>query len=220
MVAQAAASSRRALRLPIRTAFQLQDDQIVGGPAWLTADASTSSRGRMPPTRPQLAPMLQTLLTDRSRFSHREQRELPVFALTLAKGRHARCRPSTDRVSEVAIDLARPQPCARVTNGPARGMFGQFLQFLAPHVNRVLVDRRIEWTLRHQSAWTPDWPAARQVSHGDPNGLSISRPFRHSARARIHEAPVEVPSSTASSGQVRTSLPTSDFSERATIQPC
>jgi uncharacterized protein (TIGR03435 family) len=73
------------LRLLIRTAYQLQDDQIVGGPDWLATDRFDID-ARAPQTTVDiysvLGEMLQTLLADRFKLTtHNEKRELPVFAL-------------------------------------------------------------------------------------------------------------------------------------------
>ena len=77
------------LRMLIRTAYQLQDDQIVGGPKWLATDrfdieARAADTGAA--INPQLLVMLQSLLADRFKLTtHREKRELQVFALERAR---------------------------------------------------------------------------------------------------------------------------------------
>ena len=60
------------LRLLIRTAFQLQDDQIVGGPNWLATDRfDIEARAPESPGPPnaQLLAMLRTLLADRFKLT-------------------------------------------------------------------------------------------------------------------------------------------------------
>jgi len=77
------------VKLLIRAAFQLQDAQIAGGPAWLDTDrydieAKTGRPERIGPA--QMAPLLRSLLTDRFNLKfHREMRELTVAALVLDK---------------------------------------------------------------------------------------------------------------------------------------
>ena len=70
-------------------AYRLDRRQIVGGPAWVTTDqydlvavaendTDMKENGRV---------MFQKLLTDRFELTfHREQREIPVYVMTLAKG--------------------------------------------------------------------------------------------------------------------------------------
>jgi uncharacterized protein (TIGR03435 family) len=68
------------LRLLIRSAYQLQNDQIVGGPDWLATDRFDID-ARAPQTNgsiySQLQDMLQMLLADRFKLTtHTEKREL------------------------------------------------------------------------------------------------------------------------------------------------
>ena len=83
------------LQMLIQSAYDLQDFQIVGGPKWLNSDrydivATSSSpdlfKAEQPfgPTQQQL--MMRSLLADRFKLAvHTETRELPVFALVLAR---------------------------------------------------------------------------------------------------------------------------------------
>src|SRR5215510_14157653 len=81
------------LRLLIRTAYQLQDDQIVGGPDWLAT--------------------VRFKLT-----THNEKRELPVFALERSR-RDGSFGPGLRSTAcpDLAIDLSRPQPCVNIQTG-------------------------------------------------------------------------------------------------------
>jgi uncharacterized protein (TIGR03435 family) len=173
----------------IRTAFQLQEDQIVGGPKWLATDrfdieARAADATGAPNER--LLIMLQSLLADRFHLTtHREKRELPVFALERAR-RDGFLGPGLRPTAcpELAVDLGRPQPCANVQTGfgslNLRGMpFNQFTPFLSPHVNRVVVDRtgldgrydiELKWTPEQQG---PGLGAGAQPPTNDSNALSI-----------------------------------------------
>jgi uncharacterized protein (TIGR03435 family) len=86
-------------KLLIRLAFQLQDSQIAGAPAWLDADRfDIEAKAGFPekPTPEQLSPMLQDLLADRFHLEfHREAREISVYTLVLAKGGH-KLQPAAD----------------------------------------------------------------------------------------------------------------------------
>jgi uncharacterized protein (TIGR03435 family) len=82
------------LKLLIRTAYQLQEFQVVGGPDWLEADrfdvVATAPDGVGPATAPdgptQQQLMLRSLLKDRFNLVvHHETREMPVYALILAQ---------------------------------------------------------------------------------------------------------------------------------------
>jgi uncharacterized protein (TIGR03435 family) len=176
------------LRLVIRTAFQLQDDQIVGGPKWLATDRfDIEARASNMPGAPtaQLFTMLQSLLADRFKLTtHREMRELPVFALERARRdgllgaglRLTSCPPLAD-------DLSKPQPCAKISNGAGylsvRGMPIELITpYLAPYLNRVVIDRTgLDGRYDIELKWTPEQqPVASglpELAASDPNAPSI-----------------------------------------------
>jgi len=77
------------LRDLLMMAYGLDPRQIVGGPAWVATDEydvdAVAADGA--PAEGQWDVMLQKLLADRFQLTfHREQREMPVYALTVAKG--------------------------------------------------------------------------------------------------------------------------------------
>src|SRR5262249_36055629 len=73
--------------LLIRIAYGLEEFQVVGGPGWLTSDrydVVASSGGDA--TLDQKRAMLRQVLQDRFTFSaHTETRQLPIYALMLAR---------------------------------------------------------------------------------------------------------------------------------------
>jgi uncharacterized protein (TIGR03435 family) len=95
------------VRVLIRTAYQLQDFQIVGGPSWIASDrfdiiakaegnpSPLGVGGAAGPTNV----MLQALLKERFKLTvHHETRELPIYALVVVRrdGRlGSRLRPTT-----------------------------------------------------------------------------------------------------------------------------
>jgi uncharacterized protein (TIGR03435 family) len=177
------------LRFLIRSAFQLQGDQIVGGPRWLDTDRfDIDARAPQAPGVPnsQLLEMLQTLLADRFKLTtHREKREPPVFALEPAR-RDGSFGPGfrSTACPELTVDLAKPQPCTNAQTGVGsltlRGMpLHQFTPFLSSFVNRVVVDRTgLDGRYDIELKWTPDQPAQGRGGAGeppatDPDAISI-----------------------------------------------
>jgi uncharacterized protein (TIGR03435 family) len=75
------------LKQLLQNAWSMQDYQIVGGPGWTTSagfDIDAKAGGDL--SREQVLRMLQTLLADRFHLaSHRETRQLPVYALVVGK---------------------------------------------------------------------------------------------------------------------------------------
>jgi uncharacterized protein (TIGR03435 family) len=95
---------------------------IDGGPAWIDSDGYTiEAKAEGNPGQAMMAgPMLQTLLEDRFKLKiHRESREIPVYALTLAKG-GLHLRPS-EPGSCVPVDYALPAPHPQFCGTPKRG---------------------------------------------------------------------------------------------------
>src|SRR5262245_9693383 len=79
------------LRLLIKTAYGVHDSQIIGGPSWIDSDrwdinAKAEGYPNATTFRDQARLMVRPLLTDRFKLVlHHERRELPVYALVLAK---------------------------------------------------------------------------------------------------------------------------------------
>jgi len=79
------------LRLLIKTAYGVHDSQIIGGPRWIDSDhwdinAKAEGYKDAMTFRDQARLMVRPLLADRFKLVfHRDQRELPVYALVLAK---------------------------------------------------------------------------------------------------------------------------------------
>jgi uncharacterized protein (TIGR03435 family) len=72
----------------IEQAYDVRDFQVTGGPSWLGSqqyDVNAKIEGE--PTKEQLRGMMQSLLADRFHLQvHREKKEMPCYALVVAKG--------------------------------------------------------------------------------------------------------------------------------------
>jgi len=75
------------LQVLITLAYRIKDFQVSGAPAWLTSeryDVEAKAEGDL--AFEAMLPMLQTLLEDRLQLKfHRETKEVPVYALVVAK---------------------------------------------------------------------------------------------------------------------------------------
>ena len=80
-------ASNVTLGMLVRMAFQLQDNQIVGGPKWLFDDRfDVKGTGAVQGKEGPLTEKLKTLLVDRFHLvTHVETRELPIYELVLAR---------------------------------------------------------------------------------------------------------------------------------------
>jgi uncharacterized protein (TIGR03435 family) len=117
----------------IRQAYDIHDSQIVGGPDWLASEGFdiNATTGDKPPA--QMRFMMQSLLRDRFKLTfHAEKRELPIYALVLARsdGRpgpglkklaDGECPPpGARRGTPPPPDPNAPAPCGSITFGPGR----------------------------------------------------------------------------------------------------
>jgi len=207
------------LRFLIRTAYQIQDDQVVDGPAWIGADRfDVTAKAEDGASPADLAPMLQALLADRFKLTfHRETRELPVFELQLARtdgtlGPKMKRNDCTPDVNAPPTAPGGPPRCGSISNGfgrltliatPLRVM----AQFLSPALNRVVIDKTgLSANFDVDLTWTPDRLPPRPAGAApdqpvfvngveiDPNGPSIFTAVREQLGLKLEStrAPVEV----------------------------
>jgi|SRR5665213_191388 len=149
----------------VAAAYSLTPRAISGGPAWTDSDrydilASTPG-GVQPKLDDQMA-MLRKLLTDRFQLTfHREPKELPIFAITVAKGgpklRESTAPPGT--LPEL-INTIYPEEKGGVhVTLPARN--ATIMQFAAM-MQRTVLDRAVvdqtglSGTYDFDLEWTPD----------------------------------------------------------------
>jgi uncharacterized protein (TIGR03435 family) len=151
----------------IRFAFDVRDYQIVDKPGWMTKVAQSSYyevetlvASGSAPTQDQLRQMVRTLLEDRFRLAaHPEPRELPVYALVVAR--------DGPRFGAGTEEQCRNKPKeTMVTAFGGRALFGscsettpmqELVRTLNLHTDRAVVDRtglagRYAFILQ----WTPD----------------------------------------------------------------
>jgi bla regulator protein blaR1 len=201
------------LRLLIRNAYQLQDFQIVGGPSWIGSehyDIVAKGEDGLPPEPPSLdrtGPnriqlMIRALLAERFQLTvHNETRELPIYALVLARS-DGKLGPQLQK-SEVDCNAvfaaARgrggmppppgpPQQGERPSCGMRIGMgnlamggtpLSQFVNSLAMFTGRTVQDKTgLTGNYDVTLTWTPDQmpqrpPGAPEPPPIDPNGPSI-----------------------------------------------
>lgn len=194
------------LRLLIRHAYQLQEQQLVGGPDWIDSarfDIVAKAEGTHSPTLSGTAApfqlMLRALLAERfNLIVHREARELPIYALVPVRsdGRLGpQLRPSATRCEPVS-PTPDDRPACGITGGLARlsgerVTMTQLAASLSLQVTRVVVNRtgltgdydfELEWTpeqLPPRALGTPaDQPVRINGADVDPNGPGLFTALR------------------------------------------
>jgi uncharacterized protein (TIGR03435 family) len=179
----------------VRIAFQLQDNQIVGGPNWLFEDRfDVMGTGVAPGKDGPLFAKLRSMLVDRFHLvTHVEKRELPVYELVLARrdGKLGEKLAQSDcpEIPQAAGARGRgPQPpvpspgqrpprCGNVGLGPGSLTFGGVTMTtiqtqLSRLVGRVVVDKtNLKGTYDGSLTYAPDPginPNGRDFSPGGP----------------------------------------------------
>jgi uncharacterized protein (TIGR03435 family) len=157
--------------------------EFVGGPDWInTAHFDIDARAEGTPSQDQMLEMLRTLLADRFKLVvHKEQKDSPVYALTVARrdGRlGARLRRSDVEClapdSGPAAPPAAPRPrCGfRLGNGVLSGQ-GATMARLASEmsfVGRQVIDRTgLAGAFDIDLEWTPDSPGAAPSPDAGPS---------------------------------------------------
>jgi uncharacterized protein (TIGR03435 family) len=203
------------LKLLIRQAYQLQDSQIVGGPNWISSDhfdvIAKMPEGFQPtpgPPNPAAGPtpvqlMIRALLADRFKLAvHNETKELPIYALVLARS-DGKLGPQikkseTDCAAVMAAARGRgPGAMPPPPGGPGRGgdnmpcgmrigpgaltmggsPLSQFAQSLGMFAGRIVLDRTgLAGAYDINLTWTPD-QMPRPAGGGDQppliNGAAV-----------------------------------------------
>lgn len=178
------------LRQLLTLAYRVQPFQIVNAPGWAESDRfDIAAKGSGNPTPEGIQSMLRGLLADRfGLVAHTESREMPVYALTLARA-DGRLGPKLKESSTDCQALAGrgraggpaappagpssngPSPCGvRVGPGAVSGggmALSQLASAIAPMTGRVIEDRT-GLTARYdlELSWTPD----QGVGPGGPVG--------------------------------------------------
>jgi uncharacterized protein (TIGR03435 family) len=154
------------LRVLIRQAYGLrQGSELIGGPAWLDTDRFDIVGKMAQPDSPKWL-MVRTLLADRFKLvTHEESRELPIYALVVARsdGRLGpKLHPSTCVAGRRLDDNGcgfRPGPGAFVGSGVALPTL--IAASLSSEVQRMVVDRTgLTGTFDIDLHWLPDNPVA------------------------------------------------------------
>jgi uncharacterized protein (TIGR03435 family) len=209
-------ASNVTLRRLITRSYRLLDFQVIGGPDWIGTERfdieARAEAGAMPPPGTAdsvareniMAGMIQSLLEERFQLkSHREMRELPVFALTLGK----------DGSKLQSTVEGRPGPGGITngsthTNGTAAGVemsgsgvsIDRLVGLLASQVGRPIIDKtNLAGTYDFSLKFAPPQPTsvaagANADSATEPVGPSLFTAIQEQLGLKLEstKGPVEV----------------------------
>lgn len=190
------------LSMLIRTAYRLQNFQIVGGPSWMFSDRfDVVAKADADPTADDRLLMMRALLAERFKLSmHNETRELPIYTMVVARS-DGKLGP---RLKPTATDCAALRARGRGGAPPAPSAPGgsipcgmrmapgsitagsmtlaQLAQTLSQSIGRVIVDKTgLSGQFDFELTWRPEQIAqgaprdvnAPPLPDGDPNTPSI-----------------------------------------------
>jgi uncharacterized protein (TIGR03435 family) len=222
-------ATNMSLKTLMTLAFNVQPFQIVGSPSWLESDRydieakpesgadeeagkpMSDMRADMRKRMEEQRPRLQSLLEDRCKLTfHRETKEVPVYALVVAKG--------GPKIKQSQIETTAPGPNRRMMMG-----FGQLIGTAAPlsvltemlsrQLGRVVLDRTgLNGNYDFDLKWTPDTsqmsamggppmgpgpggPGGREMPPPpDPNGPTVFTAIQEQLGLKLEsqKGPVEV----------------------------
>jgi uncharacterized protein (TIGR03435 family) len=180
------------LRLLIRNAYRVQDFQISGGPNWLNSehfDILAKAEGN--PSPDEFSAMMRALLADRFKLVvHTETRELPVYALVLARndgGLGPQLHPTDCAASGNTPRPGPPNPNEPQACGTIRTFLGhltfrgvpmaQILPGLSDATGRTVVNRtELTGSFDLDLHWTPDQIPQGPTGAPEPSPTDASGP--------------------------------------------
>ena len=213
----------------IRMAYDTQDVRLIGGPDWIRserfdivakAEQPFPAWGPAGPPLPLLL-MLRTLLADRfGLVVHQEARELPVYALVMARA-DRKFGPDLTTSKLDCASLARAgragpppgppsypaEPTCGMRIAPGQMVIGgtpisQLASVLSQFVQRVVLDRtQLTGPFDFRLSWTPERvpqgaapPGAPPLPPVDPNGPSLFAALQEQLGLTLEStrAPLEV----------------------------
>jgi uncharacterized protein (TIGR03435 family) len=144
-------------------AYGLVNSQLIGAPAWLTADRyDVDARAAAPPDGPEaLMPMVRRLLVERFNLkAHTEMRELSAYALIVARRDNqlgSQLRPTNTDCSR-ATTLTQDEVRAAARDGwPPCGM-----AYTVSFVTTTPAGNNVKWRIRRSGATMPALATALQ----------------------------------------------------------
>ncbi len=156
------AAKNYTLRVILAAAYNLTNKAISGGPPWVDADSYdflAEAPGQVRPTLDEQMTMLRKLLDERFKLTlHREPKEFPIYALTVAKGgpKLTEAVPDTSpEGSPPLVFMLSPDRARLPARNATMGELAWVMQRAA--LDRAVVDKtgltgRYDFDLE----WTPD----------------------------------------------------------------
>jgi uncharacterized protein (TIGR03435 family) len=204
------------LKFLVQMVYRVQDFQVSGGPPWFDSlRYDIEAKSDPPPKESEVPVMLQQLLADRFQLVfHRETRELPVYALVLARkdGKPGPGMVESKEGSCTPPDPAKPSEASGKPDcgqgwGNARMLRSSSVQmdYLATSLSRLLrtkvidqtgltgkYDLKLDWTPDERIAFSLPPDAAKAAAESGLPDLFGALPQQLGLKLESRKEPVEV----------------------------
>lgn len=137
------------LKFCIQAAYSVPADRVFGGPGWAATERfEVTGKSEKPVPPEQLLGMFRTLLAERFQLKlHTEQREVPIYALVVAKG-GAKLKESNDSAPPSLLGRAGAITGHRTTMGDLAATLSLPGSLGRPVVNRTGLAGSYDFTLQ------------------------------------------------------------------------
>lgn len=166
--------------------YGLQQVQLAGEPDWAKTnrwDVVGEANLEGEPSWKQLQGMIRKILAERFGLqSHHEQREMPVFALTVARGGPKMIANTSD--PNGWMDQQNGETNGRHVEALKNASMADLALILQFHVDRPVIDRtglkgrydfKLQWTVDDAATTAPDAPPGSFTAIQDQIGLKLER---------------------------------------------
>ena len=187
------------LKMLITFAYDLREHQLSGGPGWLSFERYdiVAKADNPNPSEAEMKLMFQTLLADRFQLkTHRETKELPVYAVTVGKNgpKLSKADPAGQGTQ---MSMGRGQLKAK------KASIEQLAKLLGNQLGRTVLDKTgLAGDFDFELTWTSDMPGPLGPKEGgvdgpppaDPAGPSIFTAIQEQLGLKLEsqKGPVEI----------------------------
>lgn len=190
------------IKTMLTVAYRIKAEQIVGGPAWLDTDRyDMEAKADKPSSADELHVMLVNLLIERLQLKlHREQKEMPMYALTVDKGGPKLTPHEADSAHDPWIDQTQEKFLhlkLKATSVPLDYFAFRLSQLMdRPVVDLTGLHGGYDFDLEYTRELPPGFPDGGKINGEDPDtsGPTVFAALKQKLglELRAQKGPVEV----------------------------
>jgi len=190
------------IQMMIQVAYRLKDEQVVGGPAWMSNERyDMDAKAEKQSNADEMHVMLINMLKDRLGLKfHHEQKEMARYTISVAKGEPKLTEHAAANSGEPWIDIAQEKFLHMKLKATSSQM--DYLAFrLSPFLDHPVVDLTnlkgaYDFTLEYTRDLPPEFPAGAKINGEDPDtsGPTLAEALKQQLGLELKagKGPVEV----------------------------